>query len=67
MMKISVNDKDFEIEENASILMLISKTNSPQTGIAVAVNNSVVPKSDWNDFIINENDNVLIIKAAQGG
>lgn len=67
MMKISVNDKDFEIDENASIQMLITKTNSPQSGIAVAVNNSVIPKSEWDEYILQPNDNILIIKAAQGG
>jgi len=36
-------------------------------GLAVAVNQEVVPKSKWDDFQLKENDDILIIKATQGG
>jgi sulfur carrier protein len=36
-------------------------------GIAVAINNTVIPKSDWNETPLNQNDEILIITAAAGG
>jgi sulfur carrier protein len=33
----------------------------------VAVNSTVIPKIDWGTFSLNEKDEVLIIKATQGG
>lgn len=66
-MKISVNEKEIEIDESASIPMLLEKTNSPQQGVAVAINDTVIPRSEWDEFRISESDTVLIIKAAQGG
>ncbi|MBD8489239.1 sulfur carrier protein ThiS [Echinicola sp. CAU 1574] len=36
-------------------------------GVAVAVNHEVIPKSQWDVFQLKENDNILIIKATQGG
>ena len=36
-------------------------------GIAVAINETVVPKSQWTSTLLQENDKVLIIKASQGG
>lgn len=36
-------------------------------GIAIAVNQQVISKSQWDDFKLKENDEVLIIKATQGG
>ena len=36
-------------------------------GIAVAVNNQVVPKSAWSNFELKENDKILVIQASQGG
>jgi len=38
-----------------------------QKGIAVAISNKVIPKADWDKITISENDDVLIIKATQGG
>ena len=36
-------------------------------GIAVAVNETVVPKAQWDSFELQPNDKVLVIKATQGG
>lgn len=36
-------------------------------GIAVALNQSVIPKSEWEQTPIKENDNILVITATQGG
>ncbi len=47
--------------------MLVSNQIKDQRGIAIAVNQQVVPKNQWSDYQLNENDEVLIIKATQGG
>lgn len=36
-------------------------------GIAVAVNNQVIPKDRWHATTLNHTDNILIITATQGG
>jgi len=36
-------------------------------GIAVALNNQVIPKNSWSDQLLNDNDSILIITATQGG
>lgn len=38
-----------------------------QKGIAIAINNNIVSKAEWATKIITNNDNILIIKATQGG
>jgi len=38
-----------------------------QNGIAVAINNTVVPKLKWDEFFVQETDEILIISATQGG
>jgi sulfur carrier protein len=38
-----------------------------QKGIAVAVNSSVILKTDWGHHYLIDRDEVLIIKATQGG
>lgn len=36
-------------------------------GIAVALNSTIVPKQKWNDTILNDNDEIEIVHAVQGG
>lgn len=38
-----------------------------QNGIAVAVNNTVIAKSNWDIHNLSETDDILIISATQGG
>ncbi|MBX7240434.1 MAG: sulfur carrier protein ThiS [Bacteroidia bacterium] len=37
------------------------------SGIAVAVNQRVIPRSKWNEYTLQENDMITIISATQGG
>ena len=66
-MKVFINDKEQYLNGAISLENLISKTISDTKGIAVAINNSVIPKTNWKKFQLNENDKIIIIKATQGG
>ena len=65
-MKIKVNNKEVETGANY-LLQLSQQLELPQTGIAVAVNNHMVPRSEWEHFVLYENDELIIIKAVCGG
>lgn len=39
----------------------------PERGVALAVNNKVLPRAAWTETLIAEGDKVTIIKAAFGG
>ena len=65
-MKLRVNNK--EVETWATNLSLFSQEqNLPITGIAIAVNNRMIPRTGWDTYTLNEGDNILIIKAVCGG
>ena len=65
-MKLKVNDK--EVETGATKLSQFSQEqNLPATGIAIAVNQRMVPRTEWDSYALNEGDNILIIKAVCGG
>jgi sulfur carrier protein len=36
-------------------------------GIAIAVNGRVVPRSGWNEWLIDDGDDIEIVGAVQGG
>ena len=65
-MRLKVNDK--EVETGASNLSLFfQEQNLPATGIAIAVNNRMVPRTEWDSYVLHEGDSILIIKAVCGG
>lgn len=67
-MEILLNHQKREIISPSSIRQLLDDLlGEKQKGIAVAVNDSVVPKSSWGSRMIQPNDSILIIKATQGG
>ena len=66
-MKVYLNNKEIELENHSNLLLLLEEANLIKPSIAVAVNNTVVQKSKWNEYILNDNDKITIIKAVFGG
>ena len=66
-MKVQVNNKEVEITPDATLTQLTAQLELPVQGIAIAVNNKMIPRTEWEGFILHENDNLVIIKAACGG
>ncbi|WP_274476561.1 sulfur carrier protein ThiS [Mangrovimonas aestuarii] len=67
MITINVNNTIHQLEVNTSIAQLLSTLKSPVNGIAVAINNIVIPKYNWTETELKDNDDILIIQATQGG
>ena len=65
-MKILINNKQTEIEAK-SLGELAAELNLPERGVAVAVSNKMVPRTEWESTLLAEGANVVIIKAACGG
>ena len=65
-MKITVNGKEISSQAN-TLSSLKDELGIAGSGTAIAVNGTMVRKTDWDSFIIKENDNILIIRAACGG
>lgn len=65
-MKLKVNDQ--EVETGAINLHELSQElELPSAGVAVAVNQHMIPRTEWKTFTLNDGDNILIIKAVCGG
>ncbi|SKB44695.1 sulfur carrier protein ThiS [Dyadobacter psychrophilus] len=67
-MEIIINGQLREFPEPLSVQQLLSALFPEQAkGIAVAVNQSVVPKSSWAFHALQQHDRVMLITATQGG
>lgn len=67
-MEIKLNNQIKNLPAQCTVQQLLDDViPEKQKGIAIAVNFSVIPKIDWNHHFLINNDQVLIIKATQGG
>jgi len=66
-MTINVNNTSQSILENSSIATLLEQLNIASNGIAVAINNEVISKENWDKTELQKEDHVTIIQATQGG
>lgn len=65
-MNIKINNQETEVKAT-SLQELATEISLPEKGVAVAVNNRMVTRADWNHTAINDGDNIVVIKAVCGG
>lgn len=67
-MMVYINDQPYALEHSQTLNDLLNSLRiDTSKGMAVAVNNNVVPREKWDVQQVNDNDKILLIKAAQGG
>jgi sulfur carrier protein len=67
MISIQVNNTAIEVPNDSTIIDLLQFINSPLKGIAVAIDTNILPKENWKNTLVKNNDNFLIIQSTQGG
>lgn len=65
--RITVNGTSREVPRMTSLPSVVAELTDATTGIAVAVNSEVVPRSRWADTLLQDGDAVEVITAMQGG
>jgi len=67
-MQVKVNHQTLVLSDGATIAALLATLEiSSPTGIAIAINDQVIKRDQWSSHLLCENDQILIIKATQGG
>ena len=68
MVQVTINREIFMLPDTdtlADVLPLLEI--SQPDGIAIAVNDNVIPKGEWPQYKLQANDKVFVIRATQGG
>ncbi|PWK23820.1 sulfur carrier protein [Arcicella aurantiaca] len=67
-MTIFINDQPTDFDPPPTIVDIFEKLQiSDLQGIALAINDEVVKKADWQQITLNQNDRLMLIRATQGG
>ena len=67
MIVIHVNGSAQSVGNDQRVDTLVASMTEASTGVAVAVNEVVIPKSQWNSTTLLDGDRVEVLTAAPGG
>ena len=65
-MKVTVNDEAVEVDEQTTVAALLERLGFPEKGIAVAIDWSVLPRSEW-QTMLSDGSHLDVVTAVQGG
>ncbi|MEU6983696.1 sulfur carrier protein ThiS [Streptomyces sp. NPDC046324] len=66
-MNVSVNGETRALARPTALDALVATLTTAPSGVAAAVNETVVPRSQWSATLLGEGDRVEILTAVQGG
>jgi sulfur carrier protein len=66
---ISLNGQDSEVRAGETLTAVLARLGvaADARGVAVAVDDQVVPRSAWDTFVLAEHARVEVLTAMQGG
>jgi sulfur carrier protein len=63
---ISVNEQQLQVDDQTTVAALLESLGYPDRGIAVALNQSVLPRSGW-ATTLSDGARLEVVTAVQGG
>tara|TARA_R110000868_G_scaffold10639_5_gene51690 strand:+ start:992 stop:1195 length:204 start_codon:yes stop_codon:yes gene_type:complete len=67
MIQCQLNNETIKLADNTTLSDLIAQQQLPKNTYAIAVDEKIIPCSQYKDTIIQANNKIEIIKAMQGG
>ncbi|GAA3761556.1 sulfur carrier protein ThiS [Streptomyces tremellae] len=67
VVRVSVNGKPREVAAATTLDVLVASLTAAPSGVAAAVNETVVPRGSWQDTPLGDGDRVEVLTAVQGG
>jgi sulfur carrier protein len=65
---VYVNDRPRPLDDGTTLFALLNALGlASRAGVAVAVNDAVVPRAAWSAHGLQGGDRILVIHASQGG
>lgn len=66
-MNIVLNGENRQIDSNCSLSQLLKSLHMENKRLAVEINQQIIPRSDFDNYILNDLDKVEIVQAIGGG
>ena len=66
-IRLTVNGEDRSLPGGVTLAQVVAELSAAPSGVAAAVNEAVVPRSQWDATQLADADRVEILTAVQGG
>lgn len=66
-MRIALNDQPIDCADAVTLQMLLEQKALLTAGIALAVNDAIVPRGQWSEHTLQDGDSVLLFQVIAGG
>ncbi|MEU4095160.1 sulfur carrier protein ThiS [Streptomyces sp. NPDC026673] len=67
LLSVSVNGEAREVAEGVTLDRLVATLTAAPSGVAAALNETVVPRAQWPATPLRDGDRVEVLTAVQGG
>lgn len=66
-MQILFNDKPLQCPDAQVLAALLTELERLKPGCALAVNQTIIPRPQWDHFVLHDGDSILLFQAIAGG
>lgn len=66
-MQIQFNDEPMQCAEGQTVSSLLATLNQLKPGAALALNQQILPREQWEQQIVQEGDQILLFQVIAGG
>ncbi|EPK7361381.1 sulfur carrier protein ThiS [Kluyvera intermedia] len=66
-MQIQFNDEPLQCAEGQTVNALLAQLNQLKPGAALALNQRILPREQWEQHIVQEGDQILLFQVIAGG
>jgi sulfur carrier protein len=68
MVEVSINNENFQFPLSGTLADVLPLLHiATPDGIAIAVNSEVIPRNEWEGYVLQAQDKIFVIRATQGG
>lgn len=62
-----INGKQFKFQENSNISEILDYMKINKDSVVVEVNLNIIPREDYDNFLLKENDSIEVLSFVGGG
>ena len=66
-MRIHFNDETMQCADNLTLETLLEQMRLLKPGVALAINQTIVPREQWETHLLHDGDQILLFQAIAGG
>ncbi|QKW10670.1 sulfur carrier protein ThiS [Streptomyces sp. NA04227] len=66
-MRVTLNGTPHELDPATTLAALVATLTTAPSGVAAALNETVVPRTRWSATVLGQGDRVEVLTAVQGG